>query len=271
MTTAPSSTRKRVAIVDDDAAIRESLTIALEFQDFEVVAFEDGQAAWSACESAASLPAQVWVLDVMMPRLDGLELCRRLRGLSQTAQILFLTARDEELDKVSGLSAGADDYLGKPFSALELIARVGVLSRRAGLFQSTTKEASAPGMEGAGESPVVAGPLRLDFQRHEATWSGRPIKLSLTQFRIVGCLAQRPGFVQSRARLVEAGYPHDHYKSEKTIDTHIKRIRQALHAVDPEVDPVEAVPGVGYRWRCDDPGRLRSDDPGREGDAEIES
>jgi two-component system response regulator ChvI len=181
------------------------------------------------------------VLDILMPRLDGLELCRRLRARSETLPIIFLTSRDEELDRVLGLELGADDYLCKPFSVRELVARVRVLFRRVAL-------GPGPGAASAA-STLRLGPLTLDFDRHQARWRDAVIPLTVTEFLLLSALARRPGHVKSRKQLLQEGYPHDAYVSERTVDSHIKRLRAKFASVDPGFDAIDTVHGVGYRYQ----------------------
>jgi two-component system response regulator ChvI len=228
-----------VALVDDEAGIRETVGLALRRAGYRVEAHADGLAAWTAFELA--LP-DVAILDVLMPRMDGLELCRRLRARSETLPILFLTSKDEEFDRVLGLELGADDYLVKPFSVRELVARVRVLFRRLALTRSP-REAGAP------DRSLQAGPLRLDPDRHEARWSGALLPLTVTEFRVLQSLARHPGHVKTRDQLLAEAYPDDAYVAERTVDSHIKRLRRKLADAEPESDPIETVYGLGYRFR----------------------
>jgi two-component system response regulator ChvI len=230
----------RVAVVDDEASIRETVGFALRREGYQVELFADGQAAWDAFERG--LPDLV-VLDILMPRLDGLELCRRLRGRSAALPIIFLTSRDEELDRVLGLELGADDYLCKPFSMRELVARIRVLFRRAALGRQPGAEARA----------LRLGSLALDFDRYLVHWKGRPVSLTVTEFLLVAALARHPGHVKSRKQLMEQGYPHDAYVSERTIDSHIKRVRSKFAEVDPSFAGIDTVYGLGYRY-VEEPG-----------------
>ncbi len=227
-----------VALVDDEENIRETVGYALTREGYQVEVFADGLAAWERLEKA---PTDVVVLDISMPRMDGLELCRRLRALSESLPIIFLTSRDEEFDRVLGLELGADDYLCKPFSMRELMARVKVLFRRLAL------ERHPP--DAADEKILEAGELRLDLQRYTAHWQGTPAPLTVTEFMILHALVRRPGHVKTRAQLMTEGYPHDAYVSDRTIDSHIKRLRRKLTEIDPEFDGVETVYGLGYRYR----------------------
>lgn len=233
-----SATPGLVAIVDDEPHLRETVAFALGRDGYRVQTYADGSQAWEAF--SRELPDLV-ILDILMPRMDGLELCRRLRGLSERLPILFLSSRDEEFDRVLGLEIGADDYLGKPFSMRELRARVKVLFRRLALFESDPTE--------AGET-VQAGKLALDLSRYEARWDGRVVALTVTEFLLLTALARTPGHVKSRRQLMEHSYAHDAYVSDRTIDSHIKRIRKKLSAIDSGFEEIETIYGVGYRYRA---------------------
>jgi DNA-binding response OmpR family regulator len=226
----------RIAVVDDEASIRETLEQVLGGEGYEVACFRDGAEAWSAFQRG--LP-DLAILDVLMPRMDGLELCRRLRGASEELPIVFLTSRDEEFDRVLGLELGADDYLCKPFSTRELVARVKVLFRRAALRRHPSPT----------PRELRAGELRLDLDRYEAAWRGRPVPLTVTEFRLLDALARHPGHVKTRAQLLAEAYPEDTFVSDRTIDSHVKRLRRKFEAVDPGFELVETVYGLGYRWR----------------------
>jgi two-component system response regulator ChvI len=218
-----------IALVDDEENIRETVAFALRRDGYRVELFRDGQEAWEAFQHA--MPDLV-VLDILMPRMDGLELCRRLRGLSERLPILFLTSRDDELDRVLGLELGADDYLCKPFSMRELEARVRVLFRRLTLH----------GKSDVAESKLTVGNLELDLNRYEA-------KLTITEFLLLRALARHPGHVKTRSQLMDEAYPDDAFVSERTIDSHIKRLRKKFAEVDAGFDHVETVYGLGYRYR----------------------
>ncbi|MCG8590538.1 MAG: response regulator transcription factor [Proteobacteria bacterium] len=229
----------RVALVDDEPNIRETVGFALEREGYRVDAYGDGVEAWDAFER--SLP-DVAILDILMPRMDGLELCRRLRQASDRIPIIFLTSKDEEFDRVLGLELGADDYLCKPFSTRELAARVKVLFRRLALLGASGGDEAAELLE--------VDQLVLDLQRYTATWNEAPIALTVTEFSILCALARHPGHVKTRRQLMEAGYPLDAYVSERTIDSHIKRIRRKFETVDASFGRVETVHGLGYRYRA---------------------
>ncbi len=227
-----------IGLVDDEESLRETVSFALRREGYRVEPFPDGLSAWRSFEKG--LPDLV-VLDILMPQMDGLELCRRLRALSERLPILFLTSKDEEFDRVLGLELGADDYLCKPFSMRELMARVKVLLRRAAL-----REEPAGGTD---ERIVEVGQLRLDLRRYQASWKNAPVPLTVTEFTLLHALARHPGHVKSRAQLLQEGYPHDAYVSDRTIDSHIKRLRRKLEEADSAFDAVETVYGLGYRWR----------------------
>jgi DNA-binding response OmpR family regulator len=227
----------RIAVVDDEDTLRDTLEDALSREGYEVASYRDGAEAWSAFQRA--LP-DLAILDVLMPRMDGLELCRRLRGLSEELPIVFLTSRDEEFDRVLGLELGADDYLCKPFSMRELAARVKVLFRRTALRREPPS---------AAPRELRAGALALDLDRYEVRWGGALVALTVTEFRLLLALARHPGHVKTRAQLLSEAYPDDTFVSDRTIDSHVKRLRRKFEAADPGFGPLETVYGLGYRWR----------------------
>jgi two-component system, OmpR family, response regulator ChvI len=226
-----------VAVVDDEDNLRETLAFALRREGYPVELYAHGAEAWGAFQRR--LPGLV-ILDILMPEMDGLELCRRIRSISETIPIIFLTSRDEEFDRVLGLEIGADDYLCKPFSMRELLARVKVLFRRAAL-DAAPKRADA-------EAPLRIGDLELDLQRYAVKWKGLPVSLTVTEFMMLHALVRHPGHVKSRTQLHQDGYPHDAYVSERTIDSHIKRLRRKFEEVDAGFDKIETVYGLGYRY-----------------------
>ena len=226
-----------VAVVDDEDNLRETLAFALRREGYPVELFAHGAEAWGAFQRR--LPGLV-ILDILMPEMDGLELCRRIRSISETIPIIFLTSRDEVFDRVLGLEIGADDYLCKPFSMRELLARVKVLFRRAAL-DAAPKRADA-------EAPLRIGDLELDLQRYSVKWKGQPVNLTVTEFMMLHALVRHPGHVKSRKQLTKEGYPNDTYVSDRTIDTHIKRLRRKFEEADPSFAAIETVYGVGYRW-----------------------
>jgi two-component system response regulator ChvI len=227
-----------VAFVDDEASLRTTVAVALERAGFRVETFADGAEALSRFERG--LP-DLAILDIIMPRLDGLELCRRLRARSEHLPILMLSSKDEELDRVLGLELGADDYLCKPFALRELLARVRALLRRAQLRREP---------ESGGEEQIVtAGELRLDLGRFEARWHGQLVPLTLTEFNLLEALARRPGIVKTRTQLLRDAYPHDVHVAERTIDTHVKRLRKKLADAHADADPIDTVHSLGYRFQ----------------------
>ncbi len=228
-----------IALVDDEENIRETVSFALKREGYRVDVYSDGQAAWEVLEQQL---ADVVVLDIMMPRMDGLELCRRLRAVSESLPIIFLTSRDEEFDRVLGLELGADDYLCKPFSMRELVARIKVLFRRLALVKRGPQQDSD-------EQLLRVGALTLDLRRYTAHWNEKPVQLTVTEFLILNALARHPGHVKTRQHLMQEGYPHDTYVSDRTIDSHIKRLRRKMVKADPEFDVIETVYGLGYRYR----------------------
>jgi two-component system, OmpR family, response regulator ChvI len=235
--TADNRRMNPIIVVDDEETIRETVAFALRREGHDVVTYADGLAAWEVVKDR--LPSLA-ILDITMPRMDGLELCRRLRARSDTLPIIFLTSRDEELDRVLGLELGADDYLCKPFSMRELAARVKVLFRRLSFIQNPASQQE--------EAPLQVGPLSLDLQRYLATWSGKRVELTVTEFMMLHALVRHPGHVKSRKQLTKEGYPNDTYVSDRTIDTHIKRLRRKFEEADPSFAAIETVYGVGYRW-----------------------
>lgn len=227
-----------VAVVDDEEHLRQTVSKALRREGYRTRLYADGEQAWQAIE--AELP-DLLILDIIMPRMDGLELCRRVRAVSADLPVMFLTSRDEEFDRVLGLELGADDYLCKPFSLRELVARVKVLLRRAGRGQ--------PGTERPPGDALAAGPLRLDERRFTAAWDATPVRLTVTEFRILASLVRQPGFVRTREQLLAEAFPQDAYMGDRTVDCHIKRIRRKLAAAAPGFDAIETLYGLGYRWR----------------------
>jgi two-component system, OmpR family, response regulator ChvI len=230
-----------VAIVDDEEHLRTTVSRALRAEGYRTASHSDGADAWQSFET--SLPDLV-ILDIIMPRMDGLELCRRIRAVSQIVPVMFLTSRDEEFDRVLGLELGADDYLCKPFSLRELTARVRVLFRRSGLRPAVGRE-----KEPRGQESLSVGPLSMDAKRFAASWKSRTVRLTVTEFRILNALARQPGYVRTREQLLAEAFPQDSYMSDRTIDCHIRRIRAKLENVDKGFDGIETLYGLGYRLR----------------------
>ncbi len=222
---------KRIAIVDDEATIRDNLSYALSKEGYLVSVYSNGQDAW---EAHPDNPPQLYLLDILMPRMDGLEFCRLLRKQDTRTPIIFLSSRDEELDRVLGLEIGGDDYIGKPFSVRELLARVRAVLRRAD-------------GEGGGDPPIEAGPLRLDPGSYKAMWNDTDIVFTLSEYRLLSVLARDPGTVRTRTALYPAAYPEDQFINERAVDSHIKRIRRKLENAGASKDILETVYGLGYR------------------------
>ena len=230
-----------IALVDDDKNILSSVSMLLEQEGYTVKTFSDGAAALTGLTAA---PPDLAILDIKMPRMDGLELLRRLRQAGDLP-VIFLTSKDEEIDELMGLNAGADDYIRKPFSQRLLLERVkAVLRRNEGNKQIDPATPGEPKKEA-----LVRGKLALDPQRHECTWEGKPVRLTVTEFLILQSLAQRPGFVKSRDNLMDAAYDDQVYVDDRTIDSHIKRLRKKFKVVDDDFDAIETLYGVGYRYR----------------------
>jgi two-component system response regulator ChvI len=229
-----------IALVDDDRNILTSVSIALQAEGFATRVYSDGEAALKAL---ADNPPDLAVLDVKMPRMDGMELLRRLREKSELP-VIFLTSKDEEIDEALGLAMGADDYVAKPFSQRLLIARIRAVLRRAEARAAPADEAQAEA-----ETPqIVRGRLVMDPARHRVAWDGHDVTLTVTEFMILEALAQRPGVVKSRNQLMDVAYQDDIYVDDRTIDSHIKRLRRKFRAADPEFKGIETLYGVGYRF-----------------------
>ncbi|MBA3526323.1 MAG: response regulator transcription factor [Pseudomonadota bacterium] len=229
-----------IALVDDDRNILTSVSIALQSEGFTTRVYSDGAAALKALgENAADLG----VFDIKMPRMDGMELLRRLREFS-SMPVIFLTSRDDELDEALGLAMGADDYIAKPFSQRLLIARIRAILRRQDLAKS---EAAAPA-DAPEPELLVRGRLAMDPARHKVLWDGKEVVLTVTEFLILEALAQRPGVVKTRNQLLDIAYHEDVYVDDRTIDSHIKRIRRKFRTVDTQFDGIETLYGVGYRF-----------------------
>jgi len=229
-----------IALVDDDKNILASVTMLLEQEGYHVRGYTDGASALTALSSA---PPDLAILDIKMPRMDGLELLRRLRQ-NGDLPVIFLTSKDEEIDELMGLNAGADDYIRKPFSQRLLLERVKAVLRR-----GESRKSGTPVSAEAKVEPMERGKLSLDPQRHDCTWDGKPVRLTVTEFLILQCLALRPGFVKSRDNLMDAAYDDQVYVDDRTIDSHIKRLRKKFKAIDDDFDAIETLYGVGYRYR----------------------
>jgi two-component system, OmpR family, response regulator ChvI len=231
-----------IALVDDDRNILTSVSIALEAEGYKVETYTDGV---SALEGLQTRPPNLAIFDIKMPRMDGMELLRRLRQKSDLP-VIFLTSKDEEIDELFGLKMGADDFITKPLSQRLLVERVKAVLRRA-----AARENAAAGIKTPGQASrtLERGQLVLDQERHTCTWDGKPVTLTVTEFLILLSLAQRPGVVKSRDALMDAAYDEQVYVDDRTIDSHIKRLRKKFKVVDDDFDMIETLYGVGYRFR----------------------
>ena len=230
--------KRTIALVDDDRNILASVSMALEAEGFVVRTYSDGD---EALRGLAAQPVDLAILDIKMPRMDGMELLQRLRQRS-SMPVIFLTSKDEEVDELMGLRLGADDYITKPFSQRLLIERIRALLRRSELSQTSSDG-------DAGESAIVRGDLVLDPGRHLCSWKDEPVNLTVTEFLILKALAQRPGLVKSRDQLMDAAYGEHIYVDDRTIDSHIKRVRKKLKVVDDSFNQIETLYGIGYRYK----------------------
>ncbi|MBL1436201.1 MAG: response regulator transcription factor [Rhodobacteraceae bacterium] len=228
----------KIALVDDDRNILISVSIALKSEGFEVETYNDGESALFGLQDN---PPDLAVFDVKMPRMDGMELLRRLRQKS-TLPVIFLTSKDDEMDEVVGLSMGADDYIAKPFSQRLLIERIKAVLRRNDIALNGNGE------EKPEEELISCGSLILDKQRHKVTWKDQAVVLTVTEFIILHELAERPGVVKSRNQLMDAAYSDQVYVDDRTIDSHIKRLRKKFKKVDDNYSSIETLYGVGYRY-----------------------
>ncbi|MFY0597107.1 MAG: response regulator transcription factor [Cognatishimia sp.] len=229
----------KIALVDDDRNILTSVSMTLEAEGFEVETYNDGQQALDAFNR--KLPDMA-VLDIKMPRMDGMDLLQRLRQKT-SMPVIFLTSKDDEIDEVLGLRMGADDYVKKPFSQRLLVERIRALLRR---------QEAQNGTVVAGETEetkvMERGELSMDPLRHAVTWKGKDVTLTVTEFLLLQALAQRPGFVKSRDQLMDVAYDDQVYVDDRTIDSHIKRLRKKMRTADTEFSAIETLYGIGYRY-----------------------
>ena len=228
-----------IALVDDDRNILTSVSMVLEAEGFDVRTYTDGASALTALSQTQP---DLAILDIKMPRMDGMELLRRLR-LKTDMPVIFLTSKDEEIDEVIGLRMGADDYMRKPFSQRLLVERIRAVLRRREASEEPTAERSEA------EKVIKRGKLEMDPLRHSTLWEGDQVTLTVTEFLILHALAQRPGFVKSRDQLMDAAYDDQVYVDDRTIDSHIKRIRKKFREVADDFNSIETLYGVGYRYR----------------------
>ena len=234
-----------IALVDDDRNILTSVSIALQAEGFITRVYTDGQ---TALKAFADNPPDLGVFDIKMPHIDGMELLRRVREMRDgvgAMPVIFLTSKDDELDEALGLAMGADDYIAKPFSQRLLIARIRALLRR----QDLARGVASSGAGEEAEAPLIErGRLMMDPARHKVRWDDKEVTLTVTEFLILEALAQRPGVVKSRNQLLDVAYQDDVYVDDRTIDSHIKRIRRKFRASDDQFDAIETLYGVGYRF-----------------------
>lgn len=234
-----SPARQVIALVDDDRNILTTVSIALQAEGFATRVYTDGH---TALRALLDNPPDLAIFDIKMPRMDGFELLEQLRARS-TLPVIFLTSKDEEPDEARGLALGADDYIAKPFSQRLLVARIRAILRRAELARGTMEQADPDGVE-----LVRRGRLTLDPPRHLVTWDERPVVLTVTEFLILEALATRPGVVKSRNQLMDAAYNDDVFIDDRTIDSHIKRLRRKFREVDPDFAGIETLYGAGYSF-----------------------
>jgi two-component system, OmpR family, response regulator ChvI len=226
-----------IALVDDDRNILTSLRMLLEAEGYKILAYTDGV---SAFDGISTDPPDLAILDIKMPRMDGMELLRRLRQKSEMP-VIFLTSKDDEIDELFGLKMGADDFIRKPFSQRLVVERVRAILRR-----SQPREATAATEDA---KIIERGKLKLDPERHTCIWDSKQVTLTVTEFLILQALAQRPGVVKSRDALMDAAYDDQVYVDDRTIDSHIKRLRKKFKLVDNNFDVIETLYGVGYRFK----------------------
>ncbi|UJQ93329.1 response regulator transcription factor [Mariluticola halotolerans] len=233
----------KIALVDDDRNILTSVSMTLEAEGYTVATYTDGA---SGLEGLTTDKPDLAILDIKMPRMDGMELLRRLRQKSDVP-VIFLTSKDEEIDELFGLKMGADDFITKPFSQRLLVERVRAILRRA-----APREPGAPAANGevsAPKSVIERGALVMDEERHTCTWKGQKVTLTVTEFLILQSLAMRPGVVKSRNALMDAAYDDQVYVDDRTIDSHIKRLRKKFKVTDDDFEMIETLYGVGYRFK----------------------
>ena len=225
----------RIALVDDDQNILPSVSLALEAEGFEIDCYHDGE---TALRGLAQRPVELAVLDIKMPRMDGMELLQKIRA-SSSLPVIFLTSKDDELDEALGLGMGADDYITKPFSQRLLLARIRAVLRRA----------SQGDLDPDSPHIVRQGELLMDPDRHLCSWKGNEVKLTVTEFLILQALAARPGMVKNRDQLMDAAYGESIFLDDRSIDSHIKRLRRKIRALDKGFDNIETLYGIGYKYR----------------------
>lgn len=233
--------KMQIALVDDDRNILTTVAIALQSEGFATRLYSDGE---TALKALLDNPPDLAVFDIKMPKMDGMELLRRLREHSPLP-VIFLTSKDDESDEEAGLELGADDYIAKPFSLRLLVARIRAILRRAEPVQDTAGDASVP--EPA-QASLYRGRLVMDPARHRVTWDGQNVSLTVTEFLILEALAIHPGVIKSRNQLMDAAYPDDVFVDDRTVDSHIKRMRRKFKLADPAFDAIDTLYGAGYSY-----------------------
>lgn len=233
--------RMQIALVDDDRNILTTVSIALQAEGFATRLYSDGE---TALKALLDNPPDLAVFDIKMPKMDGMELLRRLREHSPLP-VIFLTSKDDESDEEAGLELGADDYIAKPFSLRLLVARIRAILRRADPLESGIANAETP--EPA-QANLTRGRLFMDPARHQVTWDGQTVSLTVTEFLILEALAIRPGVIKSRNQLMDAAYPDDVFVDDRTVDSHIKRMRRKFRMVDPQFGAIDTLYGAGYSF-----------------------
>lgn len=231
----------QIAVVDDDRNILTTVSIALQAEGFATRLYSDGE---TALKALLDNPPDLAVFDIKMPKMDGMELLRRLRAHSPLP-VIFLTSKDDESDEEAGLELGADDYIAKPFSLRLLIARIRAILRRAEPLAAGAIAATSPDPAPA---TLTRGRLFMDPARHQVTWDGQAVSLTVTEFLILEALALRPGVIKSRNQLMDAAYPDDVFVDDRTVDSHIKRMRRKFKLVDVSFDRIETLYGAGYSF-----------------------
>jgi len=232
----------QIALVDDDRNILTTVSIALQAEGFATRIYSDGE---TALKALLDNPPDLAVFDIKMPKMDGMELLRRLRAQSPLP-VIFLTSKDDENDEEAGLQLGADDYIAKPFSLRLLIARIRAILRRAEPLVAGAAPSSAS--SGPHLASLIRGRLFMDPARHQVTWDDQTVSLTVTEFLILEALAVRPGVIKSRNQLMDAAYPDDVFVDDRTVDSHIKRMRRKFRLVDPTFDAIDTLYGAGYSF-----------------------
>jgi two-component system response regulator ChvI len=232
----------QIALVDDDRNILTTVSIALQSEGFATRLYSDGE---TALKALLDNPPDLAVFDIKMPKMDGMELLRRLREHSPLP-VIFLTSKDDESDEEAGLELGADDYIAKPFSLRLLVARIRAILRRAEPLRDGAGPAA--GTPEPAQASLRRGRLFMDPARHHVTWDGQPVSLTVTEFLILEALAVRPGVIKSRNQLMDAAYPDDVFVDDRTVDSHIKRMRRKFRMVDDTFAAIDTLYGAGYSF-----------------------